>query len=90
MLAFINSFGAKFQTTFVVCVFFFFFFLINYRLERSLYVKLKNWNSNSADPDETAHISYESTLFAKTYIIYGSERVKLYEISWLKWKYNRH
>ena len=45
-----NSFGAKFQTTFVVC-----FFLTNYRLERSLYVKLKDWMSNSVDPDETDH-----------------------------------
>ena len=33
-----NSFGAKFQTTFVVC---FFFILTNLRLERRLYVKLK-------------------------------------------------
>ena len=32
----LNSFGAKFQTTFVVC----FFILTNYRLERRLYVKL--------------------------------------------------
>ena len=34
----INFFGAKFQTTFIVC----FVFLTNYRLERSLYVKLKD------------------------------------------------
>ena len=54
-----NYFGAKFQTTFVVC----FFSLTNYRLERSLYVKLKDWISNSVDPDETAH----SMLFAKVY-----------------------
>ena len=51
----LNSFGAKFQTTFVV----WYFFLTNYRLERSLYVslhvKLKDWMSNSVDPDETAH-----------------------------------
>ena len=33
----VNSFGVKFQTTFVVC----FFILTNYRLERRLYVKLK-------------------------------------------------
>ena len=33
-----NSFGAKFQTTFVVC----FSFLTNYRLKRSVYVKLKD------------------------------------------------
>ena len=30
-------------------------FLTNYRLEISLYVKLKDWMSNSIDPDETAH-----------------------------------
>ena len=47
----LNSFGAKFQTTFVVC----FFILTNYRLERRLYVKLKDWMSNSVDPDVTAH-----------------------------------
>ena len=50
---FINSFGAKFRTTFVVC----FSFLTNYSLKRSLYVKLKDWMSNSVDPDETAHMS---------------------------------
>ena len=33
-----NSFGAKFQATFVVCC----FILANYRLERRLYVKLKD------------------------------------------------
>ena len=46
----VNSFGAKFQTKFVFC----FVFLTNYRLERSLYVKLKDLMSNSTDPDETA------------------------------------
>ena len=45
-----NSFGAKFQMTFVVC-----FFLTNYRLERHLYVKLMDLMLNSVDPDETAH-----------------------------------
>ena len=35
--------------------FFFFFIFTNYRLERSLYVKLKDRMSNSVDPDETAH-----------------------------------
>ena len=30
-------------------------FIANYRLERSLYVKLKDWISNSKDPGETAH-----------------------------------
>ena len=39
----LNSFGAKFQTAFVVC----FFLKTNYRLERSFYVKLKDWMSNS-------------------------------------------
>ena len=39
-IASIYSFGAKFQTTFIVCLF---FILTNYRLERRLYsyVKLK-------------------------------------------------
>ena len=32
-----------------------FFFLTNYRLERSLYAKLKYRMSNSVDPDEMAH-----------------------------------
>ena len=36
-------------------LFFCFFFYINYRLERSLYVKLKYGMSNSVDPNETAH-----------------------------------
>ena len=31
-----------------------FFILTNYRLERRLYVKLKDLMSNSIDPDETA------------------------------------
>ena len=35
----VNLFVAKFQTTFVVC---FVLFLINYQLERCLYVKLKD------------------------------------------------
>ena len=64
----INSFGAKFQTTFVVCFLFFFFFFFfflffcfsfyftNYRLERRSYVKLTDRMSNSVDPDETAHL----------------------------------
>ena len=42
VLLFRGSFGAKFQTIFVVCFFFFFFFLTDYRLKRSLYVKLKD------------------------------------------------
>ena len=94
---FVNSFGAKFQTTFAVsfiylflflffffflfcfCFFCFFVFLLlllllffiltNFRLERRLYVKLKDWMSNSVDPDETAHwaVSSGSMLFAKAY-----------------------
>ena len=36
-------------------VFSFLFFLTNYRLGRNLYVKLKDWMSNSIGPDETAH-----------------------------------
>ena len=65
----ITPFSAKFQSTFVVC----FFVLTNYmyRLERRLYmyVKLKDWMSNSVDPDEMAHwaISSGSMLFAKAY-----------------------
>ena len=31
------------------------FLLTNYGLKRSLYVKLKDWMSNSVDPDETVH-----------------------------------
>ena len=48
-----NSFGANFQATFVVC-----FFLTNYYFESSLYEKLKNWMSNSVDPDETARLTW--------------------------------
>ena len=59
---FINSFGAKIQTT-NVCL----FILTNYRLERRLYEKLKDWMSNIIDPDETAHlvVSSGSMLLAK-------------------------
>ena len=32
-------------------------FLTDYRLKKSLYVKLKDWMSNSLDQDETAHMS---------------------------------
>ena len=49
-----NSDGAKFQTTFVIVCF---SFLTNYSLKRSLYVKLKDWMSNSVAPDETIHMS---------------------------------
>ena len=53
MKANINSFGTKFQTILSSA----FLFLTNYRLKRSLYVKLKDRMSNSVDPDETAHMS---------------------------------
>ena len=74
-----NSFDAKFQTTFVVCV-----FLTNYRLEISLYIKLKDWMSNSVDPYETAHYEpshldlrcLEKPIIRP--IAYDSERVKCY------------
>ena len=46
---------------------FFFFILTNYRLERRLYVKLKDWMSNSVDPDETAQVSSGSMLFEKAF-----------------------
>ena len=65
---------------------FFFFFLISYRLERSLYIKLKDRMSNSIGPDETAY--YEPShldlccLQKPIIIACGSERVKLY----CKWR----
>ena len=78
-----NSFGAKFRTTFVVC----FSNLTNYRLERYIYVKLKDWMSNSVDPDETAHWAVSSgcmldvcCLQKPIIIAYGSERVKMKNI----------
>ena len=45
------------------------FILTNCRLERLLYVKLKDWLSNSVDPDDTAQwaVSSGSMLFAKAY-----------------------
>ena len=54
----LNSFSAKFQTTFVVC----FFILTRYRLERRLYIKLRPWMLNSVDPDETAQYGSLSRL----------------------------
>ena len=67
----VNSFGAKFQTTFVVCVC---VYLTKYRLERSLYVKFKDWMPKSVDPDE--RVSSGSVLLQKLIIIaYGSKRV---------------
>ena len=56
-----------------------FFFLTNCRLERSLFVKLKDWMSNSVDPDETAHYELSHLdlrcLQRPIFIAYGSERV---------------
>ena len=59
---------------FAVC--FFFLILTNYRLERRLYVKLKDWMSNSVDPDETAHYLDLCCLQNPIIIACGSERVK--------------
>ena len=77
----LNVSGAKFQTTYVVCFFrFSLFFLTNYRLERSLYVKLKDWLSNSVHPDETAHepSHLDRCWLQKPFIIAcSSERVKM-------------
>ena len=60
--------------------FFFFFFLTKYHLERCFYVKLKDWLSNSLDPDETAHYEpchLDLCCLQKPIIIAcGSERVK--------------
>ena len=39
----------KYNNCHLLCIF------NNYQLEISLYVKLKDWMSNSIDPDETAH-----------------------------------
>ena len=69
----LNSFGARFQTTFVAC----FFILTNYRLERHLYVKLKNWMSNSVDPDETSQLDL-CCLQKPIIIARGSERIKFF------------
>ena len=56
---------------------FFFFFFLNYRLERSLYVKLTVWMSNSLDPDyEPSHLDLQC-LQKPNIIANGSERVKL-------------
>ena len=46
---------------FLFCFFIFFvcvcvFFFSNYCLERSLFVKLKDWTSNSVDPDEPSYL----------------------------------
>ena len=50
----INSFGARFQTTFVV--FLSFFFSDKLSFGKKLYAECKDWMSNSVDPDETAHL----------------------------------
>ena len=47
-----KTMASKISDDIVVC----FSFLTNYRLKRSLYVKLKDGMSNSVDPDETAHM----------------------------------
>ena len=78
-----NSFGAKFQMTFVVG----FFILTYHRLERCLYVKLRDWMSNSIDLDETAHWASQLDLccLQKSVIIAcGSERVNAAEEKWLQ------
>ena len=54
----------------------FFFFLINDRLERSLYVKLKDWMLNSVDYDESSHLDL-CYLQKSIIIVYGGERVLL-------------
>ena len=78
-MLFFNSFGAKFQTTFVVC-FVFFNKLFDLKEIYTLYVKLKNWMTNNVDPDETAH--YEPShldlccLQKPIIIACGSVRVK--------------
>ena len=59
----------------------FFFTLTNYRLERRLYVKLKDWMSISVDTDETTHYDYYMIII----IAYGSEGVKLH-VNGYVWK----
>ena len=79
---FVNSFGAKFQTTFVVC---FFFYFKKLSFGKTFICKVKM--SNSVDPDEMAHwaVSSGSMLLQKPIIIAcGSERVNciLWDSSW--------
>ena len=52
-----------------------FLFLRNCRLKRSLYAKLKDWMSNSVDPDEPAHLDL-CCLQKPIMFACGSERVK--------------
>ena len=61
-----------------------FFFFLNFQLEISLYVKLKDWMSNSVDPDETAHFEPSHLdlrcLQNPIIIAYGSEGVNRSDI----------
>ena len=67
----LNSFGARFQTTFFVC-----FYLINNRSERSFYVELKHWTSNCVNADKKPS-RLDLCCFQKLIIIAcASERVK--------------
>ena len=63
------------------------FYFTNHRLARNLYVKLKDWMSNSVDPDETAHCCLQKPII----IVCDSERVKrrknIYEIYGDIWLY---
>ena len=63
-----------------ICRLLFLYIHTNHRLERSSYVKLKDWMSNSVDPDETAHNEsshLDLRCLQKPIIIAcGSERVK--------------
>ena len=53
---------------------FFFFFLTNCRLERHLYVQLKDWMSYSIDADETAYYHLYLRCLQNPIIIgYGDE-----------------
>ena len=60
---------------------FVFSLLTNYRLERSIYATLKDWISNSVDPDKMAHYELSHLdlccLQKPIIIACGSERVKV-------------
>ena len=67
----LNSFGPKVQAFFFIL----FFFFTNYRLERRLYVKLKDWLSNVKQrrswwDGSLWAVSSGPTLFAKDYYYY--------------------
>ena len=66
---FINSFGTKFQTIFVVC--FAFFFLNKLLFEKKLICRVERLNVKSIDLDETAHYkpSYLDLLYLQMPII---------------------